>query len=280
MPALAIMPLPVEEQEEEETIYHEGLDLDNCFSQEEADHIMSSCEQTIDCFLRGALTLYQTRQALFPWLGLSLGLRVSEIALLRLEDFNFQRDRITVWRFKKRGHGYIKGVIYSGGARMHMGLPAHIKGRMEAICQQLNRATGPILVTRNGKAASLGVLQWVWNMQVRPEFPFIGDRTIHAMRHTLGTLLARNSENRAGAAFTVNDGLGHSRKSIQVSAQYVSRDPEGLKHTVVKIFGNGDGKGHEELKAENTGQTEQLSAILRMIRSLSERIENIEKKAR
>jgi integrase len=148
---------------------------------------------------------------------------------------------------------------------------------MEAICQRLNRTAGPIIVTRKGTPASPGVLEWIWDKQVRPQPELgIGDRTIHAMRHTLGTLLARNSENRAGAAFTVNDGLGHSRKSIQVSAQYVSRDPEGLKHTIVKIFGNGDESS--ELKTEN--QTEQLSAILRTIRSLSERIENIENKVR
>jgi len=56
----------------------------------------------------------------------------------------------------------------------------------------------------------------------------------------LGTLVADNAENPSGAAFTVNDALGHSRKSIAISAQYVSRNPDRLKRTLVTIFGDGN----------------------------------------
>jgi len=205
------------------------------------------------------------------WLGLSLGLRIKELSLLQLEDFNFLRDRITVWRFKKRGENYQPGVLYSGGVRTRMGLPPHIKDRMQAMSGRLGRTTGPIFVTRSNKPANEDVLDWMWRKKLRPQLN-LGDRTPHAMRHTLGTLLADKSDNQAGAAFTVNDGLGHSRKSIAVSAQYVNRNPERLKRTIVSIFGDGNKQEEPSESQAKTG-----SELLDTIRALSERISKLEK---
>lgn len=68
------------------------------------------------------------RAGLFAWVALTTGLRVSELARLCWEWFDFERKLLRVFRHKKQGPDWQKGVPYSGAVEDVVNLMAPMLG--------------------------------------------------------------------------------------------------------------------------------------------------------
>ncbi len=159
------------------------------------------------------------REGLTVWLALTLGLRVSELARLRWSDFDFETHRVDVWRHKK-GCGNTAGA--NGGADQRDSIyPANALFQRLAGFARADGADGPVF-------GGIGkrMLQAAWRGCAIAAGLRSCSYGIHSARHTAATRIARAS---GGDIPAVRDFLGHSDRSIGITAQYVGRDPERLR---------------------------------------------------
>ena len=125
--------------------------------------------------------------------ALSTGLRVSEIALIKIEDIEWNRNLIHVFRLKRR-KGKKADIIPIGDLRGH--LKAYIG----------NRTQGPLFIGQRGPLTAQG-LQRTWKKAVKDAG--LSGYSIHSARHTLGTMLYRKTKNLR----LVQLQLGHVKSS-------------------------------------------------------------------
>ena len=158
------------------------------------------------------------RNGLIPWLALHTGLRRSEIVELNAEDCDFAIGCIRVWRFKKMGGPlYCKGVPHTGRARDTIWISADLQERLRWF--GADQTTGPLLLSHRGTRLVAPTIDTIWRHCLAEAG--VRNRGIHAARHTYGSFIALKTRN----VFAVRDALGHSDKSIGISAQYVARNP-------------------------------------------------------
>jgi integrase len=203
----------------------EALNLFNSYTTEEMNAMLARADEILWLFDQGATPVWACRAALLAWIGFRTGLRISEIHRLRLEDFDFRRMTIHVWRHKKplrpRPAVYVR---YAGATRDTIALAPDLAARIHACAENLGRWAGPLFLARGSKPASLKAIAHSWR-QFAIGFSF-DYHSSHALRHTFATEIAERS---GGSVFAVNDALGHERSSIDISAQYVMRNPRKLR---------------------------------------------------
>lgn len=180
------------------------------------------------------------RRGLLAWVLLTTGLRISEAARIRFEDFDLGRNQLGVWRHKKHGQGWSRGIPYSGAVRDCIVIPDALSRRVAAFAENgadnrcgppCSPPCGPLFVQQHGKPARLSTLRKDWYDLLTEAG--IKRRGAHAARHTFGTLVALQTK----SPWAVRDALGHS--DIGISSQYVDRNPELVRQTVNTIFSEG-----------------------------------------
>jgi len=207
----------------------EELNLFNSYTTDEMNAVLARADKTLWLFDQGAIEAHVCRGPLLAWVGFRTGLRVSEACRLQLEDFDFKRMTILVWRHKKRAKhdpdaAPAPYVRYAGATRSRIALALDLAGRIHAIAERLGRWTGPIFLTRTGTGASRQAVMWSWR-RFALTLP-LDYHSSHALRHTFATEIGERSND---SIFAVNDALGHERSSIDISAQYVTRNPRKLR---------------------------------------------------
>ena len=127
--------------------------------------------------------------------ALQTGLRVGELAELKVKDIDFRRKAIKVVRLKKK-----KKVSETLG--ISDDLTAHLKDYLG------ERTTGFLFVGKRGRLHREG-LQRIWkNAILRAGLP--KELSIHSARHTMGFLLLKKTKNLR----QVQKQLGHSSPAV------------------------------------------------------------------
>ena len=130
-------------------------------------------------------------------LALSTGLRVSEMAALKIRDVDFKRGCITVVRVKKKKK--VKEALALGKE-----LLKHLKEYTAC----LDKKRGPLFVGKRGPLTAQG-LQRIWKAAVR-ETGLPEELSIHCARHTIAVHLLR----KTGNLRQVQKQLGHASPVI------------------------------------------------------------------
>lgn len=126
--------------------------------------------------------------------ALSTGLRVSELASLKVKDINFKRGCLTVTRVKKKK----KKKKTSETLAISKELLEHLKSYID------NRTDGALFVGSRGALTAQG-LQQIWKAAIkRAGLP--KELSIHSARHTLAVHLLKKTKNLR----QVQKQLGHS----------------------------------------------------------------------
>jgi len=130
-----------------------------------------------------------------PWMvvdfALSTGLRVSEIASIRIENIDFTRSLIHVTRLKKR-NGDGKDILALSDE-----LAAHLRHYIGG------RTQGHLFVGQRGPLTAQG-LQRIWRRAVK--LAGLPKLSIHSARHTIAVALLK----KTGNLRMVQKQLGHS----------------------------------------------------------------------
>ena len=139
------------------------------------------------------------RQGPLTWMvvdvALGTGLRVGELAELKIKDIDFKRKAIKVVRLKKK-----KKVSETLG--ISDDLTAHLKDYLG------ERTTGFLFVGKRGRLHREG-LQRIWKIAIlRAGLP--KELSIHSARHTMGFLLLKKTKNLR----QVQKQLGHSSPAV------------------------------------------------------------------
>jgi integrase len=113
-------------------------------------------------------------------------------------------------------------VLYKAGLDA---LASRVRPVIEA-----NGGFGPLFLTAWGRPTAIRTLFRDWKTLLAEVG--IATRGCHAARHTLGTLIGH----RTKSPFAVRDALGHSDRSISISAQYVDRNPLLVRETLNSLF--------------------------------------------
>jgi len=126
-------------------------------------------------------------------LALSAGLRVSEMANLKIQDIDFKRGSLTVIRLKRKKK-----------SKETMAIGKDLMNHFREYLEWDDRAKGPLLVGQRGALTSRG-LQQMWKAAVeRAGLP--EELSIHSARHTLATHLLK----KTGNLRQVQKQLGHA----------------------------------------------------------------------
>jgi len=138
-------------------------------------------------------------QGTLTWLvvdvALQTGLRVGELAELKVKDIDFKRKAIKVVRLKKK-----KKVSETLG--ISDDLAAHLKDYLD------DRTTGYLFMGKRGRLHREG-LQRIWKIAIlRAGLP--KELSIHSARHTMGFLLLKKTKNLR----QVQKQLGHSSPAV------------------------------------------------------------------
>jgi len=161
------------------------------------------------------------RNALIIQLMLLLGLRVSEVAALNLNDINLHNKTITI-------HG-------KGNKERTLPLPEEL---IESINKYLsvrpNVKTNALLISRNRRRITVRRIQDIVKQivdelkfnQGKEYEPYRRKITSHKLRHTFATLSAQNGVD----ILTLKDLLGHA--SVRTTQIYVKASNEQLKNAI------------------------------------------------
>jgi len=130
--------------------------------------------------------------------ALSTGLRVSELARIRITDIDFDRSFINVHRLKRRKP--VRDILaISPEFKLHL---------KEYIGK---RTKGKLFIGKRGKLTAQG-LQQIWNVAIkRAELP--AKYTIHSARHTVAVHLLKRTKNLK----QVQKQLGHTNINTTAS---------------------------------------------------------------
>lgn len=142
--------------------------------------------------------LSHARQARLEWmvvdLALSTGLRVGEMASLKVKDINFERGYLVVTRLKKRKR--VPEILAIGEP-----LKEHLKDYLRG------RADGKLLIGKRGELHICGI-QAIWRKVVKKAG--LPKMSIHCARHTMATHLLKKTKNLRH----VQKQLGHSSPNV------------------------------------------------------------------
>jgi len=128
--------------------------------------------------------------------ALSTGLRVSELASLKVKDINFKRGCLTVTRLKKKKKKKCPETL-----AISKELTKHLQSYIES---GTNRANGMLFVGKRGTLSAQG-LQQIWKASIkRAGLP--KELSIHSARHTIAVHLLKKTKNLR----QVQKQLGHS----------------------------------------------------------------------
>jgi integrase len=155
-------------------------------------------------------------------LALSTGLRVSELAAIRVADIDLKREILTVTRRKKR---QAKPESLNIGSDLATHLRAYLDWRKTA-----DRQGDTLLIGKRGALSPEGIAA-VWEKAVaRAGLP--AEYTAHSARHTCAThLLARTHDLRQ-----VQKQLGHSSPTVTAN-MYADVSDERMKAGVEGLYG-------------------------------------------
>lgn len=151
-------------------------------------------------------------------LALSSGLRVSEMAVLRIEDFDTRRNALKVCRVKKN---------HSKTETMAIGsdLAKHLKQYIE----WTGRKKGPLFVGQRGPM-TYQALQQIWKRAIeRAGLP--QELSIHCARHTLAVHLLK----KTGNLRQVQKQLGHASPATTAN-MYADISFEDMKEGVTGLY--------------------------------------------
>jgi integrase/recombinase XerD len=126
-------------------------------------------------------------------LALSTGLRVSEMANLKIQDFDFKRGSLTVIRLKRKKR-----------RKETMAIGKDLMNHLREYLEWDDRAKGPLFMGQRGALTNRG-LQQMWKAAVeRAGMP--EELSIHSARHTLAVHLLKKTSNLR----QVQKQLGHA----------------------------------------------------------------------
>jgi integrase len=151
-------------------------------------------------------------------LALSTGLRVSELAAIRVKDIDFKRGLVTVKRGKRK-----KEVVDS--LAISPELIKHLKEFLQS------RTTGKLFVGERGDLTRWG-LQQIWKSAVkRAGLP--RELSIHSARHTMAVHLLK----KTGNLRQVQKQLGHASPATTAN-MYADISFEDMQDGVTGLYGD------------------------------------------
>ena len=152
-------------------------------------------------------------------LALSTGLRVSEMAALKIADVDFKRGCITVVRVKKKKR--VKEPLALG-----KDLLKHLRNYIAS----MDKKKGPLFVGKRGPLTTQG-LQRIWKAAVG-EAGLPEELSIHCARHTIAVHLLR----KTGNLRQVQKQLGHASPTITAN-MYADISFEDMQDGVDGLYG-------------------------------------------
>jgi integrase len=205
--------------------------IDTALSDDELEILLP----VINRILRTESTPANQRPALLALVALYTGLRVSELRRLRIEDFDWATNECRVYRHKKHGSGYQKGVPYSGAMRDTIKLPAALAQQLKAVIERWPTQSGPLFVSRRGKTACRRTLEYDWEHLLHRAGLYRGMRpgmyAIHGARHTFATQFI---EVHPDDPIALQQALAH--ESLDMVLQYVANRPKVIELAVNDMF--------------------------------------------
>lgn len=88
--------------------------------------------------------LAKRRAAIFAWVASALGVRPSEAVRIRWEEIDLIGGKIRVWRHKRYGRNWTRGVPLSGGEREIVPIPKQLRARLEPLWRPGGRLLAPV----------------------------------------------------------------------------------------------------------------------------------------
>jgi integrase/recombinase XerD len=137
------------------------------------------------------------RQWMLVDLALSTGLRVSEMAALKIEDIDFKRGALRIVRVKKKKRH--KETLAIG-----KDLLKHLREFVE----WMGKSKGPLFVGQRGSLSSAG-LQQIWKSAIK-QANLPKELSVHSARHTLAVHLLK----KTGNLRQVQKQLGHASPAV------------------------------------------------------------------
>ena len=152
-------------------------------------------------------------------LALSTGLRVSEMAALKIGDVDFKRGALKVTRLKRKKK-----------SRETMAIGTELRNHLREYIDWADRRTGPLFVGQRGPLTTRG-LQQVWQAAVkRAGLP--KELSIHSARHTLAVHLLK----KTGNLRAVQKQLGHASPAVTAN-MYADVAFEDMQESLNGLYG-------------------------------------------
>jgi integrase len=151
-------------------------------------------------------------------LALTTGLRVSEMAALRLKDVDLKRGYISVTRLKRKKK-----------AKNTLAIGKDIIQHLKDYISSMERKTGPLFVGSRGPLTAQG-LQRIWKRSVK----FAGlpkELSIHSARHTIAVHLLK----KTGNLRQVQKQLGHASPATTAN-MYADISFEDMQNGVTGLY--------------------------------------------
>ncbi len=191
-----------------------SISRDKFLSQDQAKKLSKTCDELSDLDLLKGRANWVTRSMLVH-LAFSTGLRVSEIAALKIQDLNFNgKENYLIVRNGKRGK---KREVY-----FDTELARHIKKYIEIKKKAWKESIepgAPLFSGRGGNHFSTTALEISFKKAIeRAKLPM--HYSIHSARHTYATILLAKTNNLR----FVQKQLGHA--SLNMTALYADVLPE------------------------------------------------------
>jgi len=191
------------------------------------------------------------RTAMFTWIALTTGARLSEICRLRWVDVDIESGIARAWRHKGRsGTTWEKGRPYSGGWIDEVSLTDSLIERLHVYRRVREHLAG---VSAIGGDCGPYILRSAQTSPRRHTDEFHRVRSMsrliqrdfkrllaaaglpamrgHDLRHTFGKRIAKAS---GGNVFVVRDAFGHS--NVNTAQQYVDADKGAVRRATNSIF--------------------------------------------
>ena len=174
------------------------------------------------------------RQGVVTWmvvdLAMQTGLRVSEMAALRVGDFDAKRTALRVIRLKrKQKTKRHESLAISKDLAEHL---SEYIGWKQAFDEDTS-PTAPLLVGKRGPLTSQGLMQ-MWKVAIR-HAGLPKELSIHSARHTMAVHLLR----KTGNLRMVQKQLGHASPAATANL-YADVSFEDMQAGVTGLYGGGE----------------------------------------
>jgi integrase len=161
--------------------------------------------------------------------ALCTGLRVSELALLRISDFDPKRSSLLVWRNKRR-------TPIQETLALPDNLVSHLAGyiKWKSLVGQSTNAESPLFVSKAGTGFTTRGLQHAWKAALK----YAGlpaSLSIHSARHTLAVHLLK----KTGNLRQVQKQLGH-RSPVTTANMYADISFEDMQAGISSVYDTPD----------------------------------------